>query len=275
MKTSYQLSVPKPCHENWDQMSPDQKGKFCNACATTVVDFTGMPSDAIKKYLVQHAGQKICGKFNPSSLDAINVSISEEVIAQKYSFRRAFLLALFITMGTTLVNCTNIEGKKQKIESVEVVTKDTLPKKLKDTIDIGAQTILDTIQKTIDTTKKSIPPPPPIKKIELPIISPIGEPAIQEADIYSEKEAPYISESDFANELTKLSNKEIHRIDFKAYFCGNLHTPMLANKEKTTFMDFLRKITKQKISIQNISIEREKNNCISFMNITYKRTGIF
>lgn len=39
------LIIPKPCHENWDEMTPNEKGRFCSICSKTVKDFTKL-SDA-------------------------------------------------------------------------------------------------------------------------------------------------------------------------------------------------------------------------------------
>jgi hypothetical protein len=37
-----QLAIPEPCHENWHHMTPTDQGRFCNACAKEVVDFSMM-----------------------------------------------------------------------------------------------------------------------------------------------------------------------------------------------------------------------------------------
>lgn len=39
MKTKF-LKIEKPCHEDWEKMTPNEKGRFCDACKKTVIDLT-------------------------------------------------------------------------------------------------------------------------------------------------------------------------------------------------------------------------------------------
>jgi len=121
MSTYYSISIPKPCHEDWSKMTPNEKGRFCISCTKTVVDFTKMSPDAIQDYLHNNKDQRICGHIKQSQLDSINLRIPEAVIHQNQSFHRLFLLALLISMGMTLFSCEDENGQKKKIESIEVV----------------------------------------------------------------------------------------------------------------------------------------------------------
>jgi len=62
------IQIPTPCHEDWRTMNPGEKGRFCNACCKTVVDFTGMTPEAISTYLKDHRSQRVCGRFNTDQL---------------------------------------------------------------------------------------------------------------------------------------------------------------------------------------------------------------
>jgi hypothetical protein len=104
---NFKVSVPKPCHESWAAMTPDTQGRFCSLCEKTVVDFTGMPAPEISSYLMANAGKKVCGRFNPEQVEAkpFIPQIPRSILFSQTSFRKMFLLALFITMGTSLFSC--------------------------------------------------------------------------------------------------------------------------------------------------------------------------
>ncbi|GAA4111606.1 hypothetical protein GCM10022393_09450 [Aquimarina addita] len=126
MNKFYKITIPKPCHEDWSTMTPNEKGRFCGSCAKTVVDFTKFSTRDIQNFLLENQHKKMCGHFKKTQLDAIHLTIPMQIVHKSYSFRKAFLLAFLIAMGTTLVNCTNTEGKQQKIDTIEVIDIPTL-----------------------------------------------------------------------------------------------------------------------------------------------------
>ncbi|MTH14944.1 hypothetical protein GKZ88_05075 [Flavobacterium sp. LC2016-01] len=85
------------------------------------------------------------------------MQIPNRILYSQTHYSKMFLLALFIAMGTTLFSCQNKDGKKQKIDKVEVVT-DTVAK---ERIVVG-ETPLD----PKDTAKANVPPPPPPPKVD-------------------------------------------------------------------------------------------------------------
>jgi hypothetical protein len=131
------ITIPKPCHENWNSMAPDGQGRFCSMCAKTVVDFTAMPKDAVDRYLLANREAKICGRFNSSQLknETATLYITREVLLQQTGFRNIFLLALLVCMGTTLLSCKDHEG--QVVGRIKIP--DTLP--VTDTAQTGANPV--------------------------------------------------------------------------------------------------------------------------------------
>jgi TonB-dependent SusC/RagA subfamily outer membrane receptor len=64
-----QLSIPEPCHENWQQMTPTDQGRFCNACAKEVIDFSTMTDMQVLNYFSNLTHEKVCGRALPEQLN--------------------------------------------------------------------------------------------------------------------------------------------------------------------------------------------------------------
>lgn len=62
------ITIPKPCHENWEMMTPEEKGRFCSVCSKTVRDFS-VASDQEIIEAFSHSSEDICGNFNASQLN--------------------------------------------------------------------------------------------------------------------------------------------------------------------------------------------------------------
>jgi len=170
MKKQFKISIPKPCHEDWSKMTPKEKGRFCQSCSKTVVDFTKKSKEEIQEYLSANYGQRVCGHFRREQLDTVTLEIPSSAFQQNLSFQKLFLLALLIVMGTTLFSCQTSTGKKQRIQ--EVILIDSIPSISKE---------IDSLQRegctqTKDTTeyytlgnvpfiKKPTSPPPPLTGI--------------------------------------------------------------------------------------------------------------
>lgn len=124
MESSYKIIIPEPCAENWNGMTPNTEGKFCGNCQKNVVDFTSKAAAEIQNYFAQNTGKSICGRFENRQLEGITLQIPQQLLYRQVHFHKMFLLALFIAMGTTLFSCADEDGKKQKIDKVEVVKND-------------------------------------------------------------------------------------------------------------------------------------------------------
>ena len=68
MSNDLSLSVPTPCSESWDEMSPRPQGRFCGSCNKTVVDFATMTDQQVLDWLSGHTGS-VCGRFHPRQLN--------------------------------------------------------------------------------------------------------------------------------------------------------------------------------------------------------------
>ncbi|MFI5203288.1 MAG: T9SS type A sorting domain-containing protein [Flavobacteriales bacterium] len=57
----FKLNINEPCHENWANMTPNEKGRFCDHCSKTVHDFTNHAPEEIAEVLKNGNGH-VCGR---------------------------------------------------------------------------------------------------------------------------------------------------------------------------------------------------------------------
>ena len=94
----FELSIPKPCHENWDAMTADQQGRFCGACQKTVIDFTGMSDRQIAAFFKKPVGN-VCGRFGGDQLNRIIEVPRKRIPWIKYFFYDSLACVLIVKEG--------------------------------------------------------------------------------------------------------------------------------------------------------------------------------
>jgi len=62
------ISIPTPCHEKWEEMTPNERGRFCASCQKTVVDFTGWTDNQLVEFFLNNQNN-ICGRFTAFQLN--------------------------------------------------------------------------------------------------------------------------------------------------------------------------------------------------------------
>lgn len=87
--------------------------------------------------------------------------------------------------------------------------------------------------------------------------------------------APFINKKSFEAKIILVSTKKLTANDFKDYLCGNLDLPIIARKKRTTFIEFCEKIKGKSITIRDVQLTREENNCIKNIVIDYRKNSIF
>lgn len=65
------ISIPNPCTENWTAMKPDEKGRYCSACQTSVRDFTSFSDTELISFF-QQTQIPACGRFAQRQLEVLN-----------------------------------------------------------------------------------------------------------------------------------------------------------------------------------------------------------
>jgi hypothetical protein len=61
-KTFLKLAIPTPCTENWENMTPNERGRHCASCNKTVIDFSLYTDKQLIEFFSKVTGN-ICGRI--------------------------------------------------------------------------------------------------------------------------------------------------------------------------------------------------------------------
>jgi len=228
MKINHKITVPSPCPENWNKMTPNENGRFCMNCSKTVVDFTVMNPNEIQHFFTQNKNKSLCGRFKNSQLDTVDIQIPREVLYAQTNYRKMFFLALFVAMGTTLFSCQDKDGKKQKIDKVEIVT---------DTIARENITVGDVRIDPDDSIHNPVPPPPPPPKVDqVKFVQPPVIDAKKEKTTKADSKKTVEEESSMTTSVATQTNADFPGgiEQFYNFFAKQFKKPEGVNLTKTT-----------------------------------------
>jgi len=113
MKT-FTISIPKPCHEDWNNMTPDAKGAFCGSCQKSVYDFSNKSDEEIISVFESKGKEKVCGRFATGQLTRPVVSFGNVNSTNRLAM---FLYALLLVFGSSLFNGAEAFGQNVKGEA--------------------------------------------------------------------------------------------------------------------------------------------------------------
>lgn len=96
-KVPLTVSIPQPCRQPWEDMTPEAHGRFCGNCQKSVIDFSDL-SDSEILALLSDTSKKYCGRFKKSQLDRL--VLPEQ---QATSLLPAAVLGLMLAAGIPAV----------------------------------------------------------------------------------------------------------------------------------------------------------------------------
>lgn len=84
-KQPIRISIPTPCHKDWNKMTPAEQGRFCDSCQKCVIDFTKYTDRELHDFFSKHSGERICGRYNITQLNrAIHAPARKQPSFYKY-----------------------------------------------------------------------------------------------------------------------------------------------------------------------------------------------
>lgn len=114
------IGIEKPCSENWNKMTPTEKGAFCQKCAKQVHDFSNRSVNEIKQTLLELSGQSVCARMTTRQDEELNAEFKIWIAQKKRNPQQLFIAALLIVFGLTLFSCEDERDQKQ-IETVQQI----------------------------------------------------------------------------------------------------------------------------------------------------------
>lgn len=227
------ISIPTPCHEDWNNMTPKDQGRHCSSCCKTVVDFTTWQPQEILLHF--KSNKNVCGRFTEDQLNE-PIPTQEDFVKQISYFnistiKKMAAIFLFAYMiGASSCSDTHTTGKM--VETVGIInTINDSSKNIKpiDTKEIiagvaVAQPIIDTPPKLMG--KPAIHKPLIVEKpilkgdvaiVEQPVV--MGEPAIVE------QQKTLVGDTIIRNTTEKLPECKPTKIKENAIVMGRIAFP--------------------------------------------------
>ena len=127
------IRIENPCHENWNLMSRNQKGRFCNSCNKTVIDFTKMKHPEIEKYFIENTkSENICGYFKSNQVENSNIRYSDlkkrfnQIKIKPIKIMALFCLGIVFSLSTSCVMGKRIRQADKLVENDSINVNDNI-----------------------------------------------------------------------------------------------------------------------------------------------------
>ncbi|HXB11541.1 MAG TPA: hypothetical protein VNZ45_06120 [Bacteroidia bacterium] len=143
------LSIAKPCNNDWDEMTANEKGRHCSSCNKTVIDFSTYTDKELVGFF-KNIPQGICGHIPKYKLDTLLVAQENK---SNFFFKKLF-------WGTALASWFGLVNKAEAKNTPKPNTELTVKNLAKRNIEAEYK---DTLKKSVSlsfydaSSKKVIP----------------------------------------------------------------------------------------------------------------------
>jgi len=104
------LRIASPCHVDWDQMTGDERSRFCSACSLHVYNLSEMTGSEIRELIVRTEG-RLCGRLYRR---ADGTLITRDCPVGLKAFRKRVSLVASAVFATVLSSVSVVFGQTQK-----------------------------------------------------------------------------------------------------------------------------------------------------------------
>lgn len=114
------IGIPNPCSEDWNKMTPTDKGAYCGKCQFDVIDFTQMTPEDIRDTLKENAGKKTCGHISKTQMEMVNTNYHLWDNQPPKVLRSKFLYACLMVFGMALFTGCETTGPGHEVGDIEM-----------------------------------------------------------------------------------------------------------------------------------------------------------
>ena len=116
------------------------------------------------------------------------------------------------------------------------------------------------------------PMPLPSKKNAKEEAEEVDETPKEEIKVVEKPSTPVLPDMEFKNMIEGLTNGKNNPESINAYLCNGSNTKVHRNGEWDTWGNFAREISgKKRIDIKSVKVYRDENNCVTTLEIEYKK----
>ena len=109
------IQSPSPCSKNWNEMSGDEKARFCNSCEKDVHNISAMTRKEARKFVAQNSG-KACVRFERLGNGKVLTVDTKPHKTRRASRIAAGVFSAALTIST-VANAQNVETPKPQKDS--------------------------------------------------------------------------------------------------------------------------------------------------------------
>lgn len=147
------IVIPNPCTEDWNQMTPTEKGAFCNKCNLEVIDFTKKTPEEIRATLNLAMGKKVCGHIGKTQLELANSEFhvwenqSPQILRSKFLYACILVFGMSLFTGCESPTNNEVNGDVENVDGgMEIITGDTISTCDSDTSNTGEATFTNAVK---------------------------------------------------------------------------------------------------------------------------------